>query len=322
MELRIPPSRLERRARLLLRAYPPDYREDRGEEMLGTLLEATPDGRDWPSARDSWSLLAGGLHARRAANGQLGLATSLRQAVILGLAIYLSWQASELFGADPYTREYRLAMLAGFLLTATVLAAWAGRRALMITAVPASLAVLAYYWYAYSWRTSLILHHRTPTRWLALELTPVVALLLAMLALIQLTRRGGRPPRSWLFLACAPLLAIAAVRTQPFLLRFVPASGVLAHLVPDIFLLLAIPALAWLATDARPALGAVLAIGASEAVPMATIAQFNIYDGHPVADIWQWIASAAAGLGLAVAMTVALAWLLRQQTRPRPHQRT
>jgi len=33
-------SRLQRRARNLLRAYPPGYRADRGEEILGTLLEA------------------------------------------------------------------------------------------------------------------------------------------------------------------------------------------------------------------------------------------------------------------------------------------
>jgi hypothetical protein len=36
MELHIRPSRLERRIRLLLHAYPPAYRADRGEEMLGT----------------------------------------------------------------------------------------------------------------------------------------------------------------------------------------------------------------------------------------------------------------------------------------------
>jgi len=322
MELHIPPSRLERRVRLLLRAYPPGYREDRGEEMLGTLLEATPQGRDWPAARDSWSLLAGGIRARRAANRQLGLATSLRQAVILGLAVYLSWGASQLFAIDSHDRVYRLAMLAGLLLAATALAAWAGRRALMIAAVPASLAVVACYWYAYTWRTTLILQHRMPVHWVALELTPVVPLLLTMLALIFLSRRDGRLPRSWLILACAPLLAMAAERTEPFLLRFVPAPSALFHLLPDLFLLLVIPALAWLATDARPALGVVLAVGASEVIPIATIAQINIYDGQPLANLWSWIAVAAGELALAVAMTAALALLLHRRTRPRPYQKT
>src|SRR5215469_11069950 len=103
MELHIPASRLERRIRLLLRAYPPGYRADRGEEMLGTLLEATADGRDWPSARDAWSLLAGGIRARRAGNRRLGPATSLRQAVVLGLALYLSWGSAQFFLPDPLT---------------------------------------------------------------------------------------------------------------------------------------------------------------------------------------------------------------------------
>jgi hypothetical protein len=42
---------LERRCRWLLRAYPAWYRRKRGEEMLGTLLEASPPDRRWPSAR-------------------------------------------------------------------------------------------------------------------------------------------------------------------------------------------------------------------------------------------------------------------------------
>jgi hypothetical protein len=51
-------ARLERRARVLLRAYPADYRRDRAEEVIGTLLEATPDGRPFPSARDARALIA------------------------------------------------------------------------------------------------------------------------------------------------------------------------------------------------------------------------------------------------------------------------
>ena len=39
MHLRIPSSPLERHARLLLRAYPAEYRAERGGEILDTLLE-------------------------------------------------------------------------------------------------------------------------------------------------------------------------------------------------------------------------------------------------------------------------------------------
>ena len=55
---------LERRCRLLLRAYPAWYRRQRAEEMLGTLLEASPAGRSWPSLRDTRGLLIGGLRVR------------------------------------------------------------------------------------------------------------------------------------------------------------------------------------------------------------------------------------------------------------------
>lgn len=55
---------LERRCRLLLRAYPGWYRRERAEEMLGTLLEACPAHRRWPSFRDMRGLIIGGLRVR------------------------------------------------------------------------------------------------------------------------------------------------------------------------------------------------------------------------------------------------------------------
>jgi hypothetical protein len=55
---------LERRCRLLLRAYPAWYRRGRSGEMLGTLLEASRPGRRWPSFRDTRALVLGGLRVR------------------------------------------------------------------------------------------------------------------------------------------------------------------------------------------------------------------------------------------------------------------
>jgi hypothetical protein len=98
-------SRLERRARRLLLAYPSGYRADRGEEILGTLMETTPPGRDWPPARDLASVLSGGLRARGHANRRHGPAVSLRQAAILGIALVISCTlSSELddLGARPF----------------------------------------------------------------------------------------------------------------------------------------------------------------------------------------------------------------------------
>ena len=57
-------SSLERRCRRLLRAYPAWYRRGRGDEILDTLLEASPPGRGWPSFRDTRALVIGGLRVR------------------------------------------------------------------------------------------------------------------------------------------------------------------------------------------------------------------------------------------------------------------
>jgi hypothetical protein len=55
---------LERHCRWLLRVYPAWYRRERAEEMLGTLLEASPPRRRWPSLRDVRALVIGGLRVR------------------------------------------------------------------------------------------------------------------------------------------------------------------------------------------------------------------------------------------------------------------
>jgi hypothetical protein len=57
-------TRLERRCRWLLLAYPAWYRRGRGGEMLGTLLEASPPGARWPSVRDARALVTGGVRVR------------------------------------------------------------------------------------------------------------------------------------------------------------------------------------------------------------------------------------------------------------------
>ena len=55
---------LERRCRWLLRAYPAWYRRERSGEMLGTLLEAIPPGRRWPTFRDARALITGSFRVR------------------------------------------------------------------------------------------------------------------------------------------------------------------------------------------------------------------------------------------------------------------
>lgn len=61
-------SDLEGRYRALLRAYPKRYRAERGDEIVGTLLDAAAPGQRRPTAREAASLILGGLRTRTGAN--------------------------------------------------------------------------------------------------------------------------------------------------------------------------------------------------------------------------------------------------------------
>lgn len=60
-------NRLEKSYRRLLRAYPVEWREERGEELLAVLLEWAPDAQTRPSVRDALNVVGNGLRARLAA---------------------------------------------------------------------------------------------------------------------------------------------------------------------------------------------------------------------------------------------------------------
>ncbi|BCY13121.1 hypothetical protein [Actinoplanes sp. L3-i22] len=57
-------ARLERRYRLLLRAYSGWYRRRHGTELITTLLEMAEPGRSRPSRADAWHLITSGLRQR------------------------------------------------------------------------------------------------------------------------------------------------------------------------------------------------------------------------------------------------------------------
>ena len=118
-------SVLERRSRLLLRAYPAIYRRERGEEMIGTLLATTPAGRAWPRLRDIRELAAGGLRARAAQNRSLTARVNIRIAVLAGVSMYLVMIAAAYLGMwvidpGPLWHEWRV-MAVGPLVVVAVL---------------------------------------------------------------------------------------------------------------------------------------------------------------------------------------------------------
>jgi hypothetical protein len=221
---------LERRSRWLLRAYPAEYRRERAEEMLGTLLETTTDGQTWPRPRDAQALVMGGLRARAAQNRRLSATANLRIAVMAGVSFYLVMMAAEYLGV--YLSEFRLdprpawpwtSVLVTALLVSTVLLAWTARR--RIAALSGLAAAVAIY-FANA--------NDGPFRsWIPLAVCVVAVVLLAP--------RSARPPRTWLFLSGA--LAVAELVSVALVVG--PVAATCAELAVGAI------SVAWLAVDAR-----------------------------------------------------------------------
>jgi hypothetical protein len=85
---------LERRYRTLLRMLPKNYRQARGEELLGTLMDGADERRRWPDVREALSVAvlslrtrftAGG--ARRSMRGLPRAGETARAVALLGAAL-------------------------------------------------------------------------------------------------------------------------------------------------------------------------------------------------------------------------------------------
>lgn len=100
------PNPLERRYRLLLRAYPAGYRAEYQDEMLGVLMDTAEPGRRWPAPAEALSLLAGavGGHLRRAFAGPVSAAwrdTAAVAAAILPVLLLTERTRELMFVAWP-----------------------------------------------------------------------------------------------------------------------------------------------------------------------------------------------------------------------------
>jgi hypothetical protein len=287
-----PATKLERRARALLRAYPAEYRRDRAEEMIGTLLEAAPASRSFPTARDAWALIAGGRHARAARNRGLGARASLRLALLLGVSIFVSSTIATEFALGQ-ARWLTVASVA--LGTLAALAPWLGsRKATAVLVIPAG---------------ALVVYELAPS---LSNREPAVSLVVQLIALGSLVAlSGGSPslPRSWSLLPCAIPAAVAA------------GHGSLVvedRLSLDALLLLAAVAVCRLVTDARPAFG--ISVGYLLAVLQLMLLELTIPEPRDlqIARLMPFL------LYLAIAAPVLLpaAWLLYRQAatsrRPLP----
>ena len=296
-------ARLERRARTLLRAYPADYRRDRADELIGTLLEATPAGRSFPSARDARALIAGGVRARAARNRRLTTTANLRLALLLGLSISLAFNANIFLLVTQIVpnRVDWLALAGGLLGIAAALAPWLGRRT-VTTAIVLPVAALL----AYGTLSSPSALRDGGAAWPA-------GILIVMTALAVLSGGPARLPRSWLWLPCVPLagLAAAGLLRSPDVDYFFTLVN-----VPDYAILLsAAVVVCWMATDARPAFG--LVAGAVLTLllwDLATLPSVLRSTGNAI------LVVNVLPLAVGLAIMLTLAWLLhrRAASRPRP----
>lgn len=235
---------LERRYRVLLRVYPAAYLADRGDEILGTLLDAAPPGRTVPSLRDACALVLAGLRARAKQGPRLSAPGTPRLAVVLVLAIPVAtWAASRVglalriaLGEPGFSPALVHALGGSGVLLAvgsvTLIAialVWFAPRPLVVPILLAPAALI------------LIVMLRSLT-W------PGTVIYLGMLlALTVLTTiRPQRPPRSWLWLTTAvPVAEIIAMTWR----GMHPGTAEAAALVVAGSALLL-----WMCTDAHPAL--------------------------------------------------------------------
>jgi hypothetical protein len=280
-------SPLERRCRLLLRAYPAAYREVRGEEIIGTLLEATPAGRSWPLLRDVRCLIAGGLRARAEQPKQFTTAANLRVAVLAGVAAYLAFSASTYLSTyfrwgvipvpgqlSPFGSHFAAFVLPLFPMTLT----WLSRRRLVVlgSALPAAAATC----YAGPWQGSTI--------------GSTVVDLACLGVLVALAGHVERPGWRWFWplglLAIVPLPLALTGRLFPlYLLALVLALSVLS--------------IAWMVIDARPAIAmAVFLLAIQLPVTIGFLA------------IGDWSLVSALFLLIVPGTTAVAVWRLRRQS--------
>jgi hypothetical protein len=218
---------LERSFRLLLRAYPAGYRRGRGEEMLGTLLEATPPGRTWPRVRDARALIAGGLTARAAQNRSLSTAANLRIAVLAGVSMCLVMIAADYLSPwviDPGSLRYEWRDVAlGLLIVVAVLPVWIAPR--KMAALSGLTAAVAIYFLG---------RDQVPFRsW--------IWLMVCVAAMVLLAPRSARAPRTWLWLIGGFAVAVLASSYG--------SAGLWPQVAPP--LALGVVSVAWIAVDAR-----------------------------------------------------------------------
>ena len=216
-------SVLERRYRLLLKAYPADYRAMRGAEIVATLLDNARPGQRVPSLADAADIFGHAMRRRFSPDLEeaAGLAAPWALALIAGLAGFVWWRV------EPLINTTGPIAYAAWLLAAVgaVVLPSAARRPLIGLALTATLAAIL---------AAPIMGVQRPPIWIIMSLTG--------LGCIALARRAALDPESRLNIAAASVAVALACHLfsprvdgyyQPVIARIgaVVAIGVLATAV-------------------------------------------------------------------------------------------
>lgn len=300
-------SPLELHCRLVLRVYPAAYREVRGEEIIGTLLEMTPPGRSWPLPRDVRGLAFSGLRARAAQPGQFSTTANLRVAALAGVTAYLAFSASGFLSSyfhsgfvpdlvqaavDSPRGVAELNAPFGWPLAAVVLSlipvalVWLSRRRVVVLlgALPAAAATC----YAGPWQ--------------GIGVGSTVVGLACLAALVALAGYAERLSWRWFWqlglLAIAPLLVAAAGRFAPIAADVIVAAGVIVAA-----LAVSILSIAWMVIDARPAIAmAVFLLAIQLSLMISLLAMGDRSVASPLFAL------------VVIAITAVAVWRLRRQS--------
>jgi hypothetical protein len=234
---------LERRYRLLMRSYPQTWLDERGEHLIGTLMEISESSQQWPKPREASSLLLSGIRVRAGADRleSPGRAwrDSIRPALVLLLAlqivvqVWLTVLSFEDLNGAPVTWQLlaqpavtcaisggaALALLAARLRLGVALA--------LLTPLPAVLPPFNYTWDNYFVFLVVVW-------WL-----PVIGLAIPLL-------RQPSAPGPWRWQLALPMLVLASL--------LAPLSGLYLVALAALALLLA-ACLVWgIVIDPRPAI--------------------------------------------------------------------
>jgi hypothetical protein len=304
---------LERRYRLLMLAYPDEYRREREAEIVGTLLDEAVHGQEWPGARQIAALAAGGLQTRArlaAATPRRMLADGLRLGAVMyfvllcASTIELSLRHTVFGTANGTLGHSELVDLESVVIAIGVVALAGAAYEVVLAAIVGLVAIQAIMFRAPVPFDPLYL---IVAGWVLV--TGVVAALAWHPWLRPLRRpwpaRLGMLALAGIGLGTLGFLAVdaATLRTTPALVRLLAVTQPQLTVPVAVLLVAAVVGL-----DPRPALAATITVAAEAGARLPTLVAFSSYLRFPPLPYELGTVVSLALAAAALAITVVCAW--------------